>query len=92
MVLAGTILGLALVWLVAPYEVMFGHGWRFVVGVVACAAGGRSVISRRWRATGNPKIFALALPFIAHVLHGGDDRLGGALLARHRGEMEKPGL
>jgi hopene-associated glycosyltransferase HpnB len=64
LILAGTIIGLALVWLVAPYEVVFGHGWRFVFGLIASAL---AVISyfptlSRYR---QPKIVALALPFIA---------------------------
>jgi hopene-associated glycosyltransferase HpnB len=64
LVLAGTIVGLALVWLVAPYEVLFGHGWRFIAGL---AAYGLAVVSylptlARYR---QPKILALALPLIA---------------------------
>ena len=64
LILAGTIIGLALVWLVAPYEVVFGHGWRFVFGLIASAL---AVISyfptlSRYR---QQKIVALALPFIA---------------------------
>jgi len=63
-ILAGTILGLALVWLVAPYEVVYGHGWRFLFGLAASAL---AVISyaptlARYR---QPKSFALALPLIA---------------------------
>ncbi|MDD2705819.1 MAG: glycosyltransferase [Acidocella sp.] len=63
-VLAVTILGLALVWLVAPFEVVFGHGWRFFAGL---AAFWLAVVSyfptlTRYRV---PKYFALALPLIA---------------------------
>jgi hopene-associated glycosyltransferase HpnB len=63
-VLAGTILGLALVWLVAPYEVAFGHGWGFAAGLVASVLAVVSYFPTlaRYR---QPKILALALPFIA---------------------------
>src|SRR5271163_1433501 len=64
LVLAGTIIGLALVWLVAPYEILFGHGWRFAAGLIAY---GLAVVSylptlARYR---QPKILALTLPLIA---------------------------
>ena len=63
-ILAATLLGLALVWLVAPYEVLFGHGWRFIFGLAASAL---AVISyfptlARYR---QHRVFALALPAIA---------------------------
>ena len=63
-VLAGTIIGMALVWLVAPYEVIFGHGWHFVFGVVASLLALVSYFPTlaRYR---QPKLFAVALPFIA---------------------------
>jgi hopene-associated glycosyltransferase HpnB len=64
LVLAGTILGMALVWLVAPYEVVYGHGWKFLFGLAASVL---AVISyfptlARYR---QPKVMALALPFVA---------------------------
>jgi hopene-associated glycosyltransferase HpnB len=64
LVLAGTIIGLALVWLVAPYEILFGHGWRFAAGLIAY---GLAVVSylptlARYR---QPKVLALTLPLIA---------------------------
>lgn len=62
--LAGTILGLALVWLVPVGEVLFGHGWRFLFGLAAFAL---AVVSyqptlRRYRIS---RFWALALPLIA---------------------------
>ncbi|HQT45579.1 MAG: glycosyl transferase [Acidocella sp. 20-63-7] len=64
LILAGTLIGLTLVWLVAPYEVVFGHGWPFLAGLAASAL---AVISyfptlKRYH---QPKRLALALPFIA---------------------------
>jgi hopene-associated glycosyltransferase HpnB len=63
-VLAATIVGLALVWLVAPYEVIYGHGWKFAAGVVASLLAVVSYFPtlHRYRQS---KLFALALPFIA---------------------------
>jgi hopene-associated glycosyltransferase HpnB len=64
LVLAGTIIGLALVWLVAPYEILFGHGWRAAAGLVAyvLAVGSYLPTLARYR---QPKILALTLPLIA---------------------------
>ena len=64
LVLAGTILGLALVWLVAPYEILFGHGWRFAAGLIAYALAVISYLPTLARYC-QPKILALALPLIA---------------------------
>jgi hopene-associated glycosyltransferase HpnB len=63
-VLAMTILGLALVWLVAPWTILFGHGWRFVFGLAAFALAAASYFPTldRYR---QPKYFAIALPLIA---------------------------
>jgi hopene-associated glycosyltransferase HpnB len=63
-VLLVTILGLALVWLVPIYGVIFGHGWGFCAGLAAYAL---SVVSfmptlARYRVT---RWWALALPLIA---------------------------
>jgi hopene-associated glycosyltransferase HpnB len=64
LVLAGTIIGLALVWLVAPYEILFGHGWGFIAGLIAYALAVISYLPTlaRYR---QPKILALTLPLIA---------------------------
>jgi hopene-associated glycosyltransferase HpnB len=64
LVLAGTIIGLALVWLVAPYEILFGHGWRFIAGLVAYVLAVISYLPTlaRYR---QPKALALTLPLIA---------------------------
>jgi len=63
-ILAGTIIGLALVWLVPPYQVAFGHGWGFIAGLAASALAVLSFIPtlERYR---QPRLLALALPFIA---------------------------
>ncbi len=63
-ILIGTLIGLTLVWLIPPYEVIFGHGWHFLAGLIALAL---SIISymptlRRYN---RPKFWALALPLIA---------------------------
>jgi hopene-associated glycosyltransferase HpnB len=62
--LAATILGMTLVWLVAPAQVLFGHRWGFAEGLVASIL---AVLSyqptlRRYRL---PRVYAAALPFIA---------------------------
>ncbi len=64
LILAGTILGLTLVWLVAPYEVLHGHGWPFLAGLAASALAVASYLPTlaRYR---QPRLLALALPFIA---------------------------
>ncbi len=64
LILAGTILGLALVWLVAPYEILFGHGWRFVAGLVAYALAVVSYFPTLTRYR-QPKAMAFVLPLIA---------------------------
>ncbi len=63
-VLAGTLVGLALVWLVAPYEVIFGHGWGFACGLAASALAIWSYFPTLARYH-QPRALALALPFIA---------------------------
>lgn len=64
--LAGTLLGLALVWFVAPYEIFFGHGWRFGAGLLTAILAVLSYFPtlERYRQS---KLFALALPLIALV-------------------------
>ncbi len=63
-ILAGTLIGLTLVWLVAPYELLFGHGWRFLFGAAAFALAMVSYFPTlaRYRQS---RVFALALPFVA---------------------------
>ena len=63
-ILAGTIVGLALVWLVPPYEIVFGHGWGFLFGLVAFGLAVVSYMPTLAR-YGQPRIWALALPVIA---------------------------
>ncbi len=62
--LALTLLGLTLVWLVPAYETVFGHGWRFICGLAAFVL---AMISyqptlARYRVS---RFLALALPLIA---------------------------
>jgi len=63
-VLVVTILGLALVWLVPIYAVIFGHGWRFCAGLAAYALSMVSFMPTlaRYRVA---RWWALALPLIA---------------------------
>jgi hopene-associated glycosyltransferase HpnB len=63
-VLAGTLLGLALVWLVPAWDVMFGHGWRFLFGLAAFALAAVSYLPTLARYRQN-RAWALALPAIA---------------------------
>ncbi len=63
--LAGTIIGLALVWLVAPYEILFGGlGWRFFLGLATFGLAGLSYLPTLQRYK-QSSYFALALPGIA---------------------------
>ncbi len=64
LVLAGTIVGLALVWLAAPYDVAFGHGWGFGAGLVAWLLAMVSYLPTL-RRYGLSRFYALALPLIA---------------------------
>jgi hopene-associated glycosyltransferase HpnB len=59
-----TIIGLALVWLVAPVEILFGRGFAFWSGLVAFVLAMISYFPTLQR-YGQPKLWALALPGIA---------------------------
>jgi hopene-associated glycosyltransferase HpnB len=63
-VLVVTLLGLALVWLVPVWAVVFGHGWRFVFGLAASALAVASYMPTlaRYRVS---RLWALALPLVA---------------------------
>jgi hopene-associated glycosyltransferase HpnB len=63
-VLVVTLLGLTLVWLVPVWAVLFCHGWRFILGLVASALAVASYMPTlaRYRVS---RLWALALPFIA---------------------------
>jgi hopene-associated glycosyltransferase HpnB len=65
-ILAGTILGLALVWLVAPCAILFGGflSWRFFLGLATYGMGVLSFFPTLQRYN-QPKYLALALPGIA---------------------------
>jgi len=62
--LVGTLLGLALVWLVPAWEIVFGHGWRFLFGLAAFALAAASYMPTltRYRRS---RLWAIALPAIA---------------------------
>ncbi len=59
-----TMAGLTVVWLVPPWEVVFGSGWRFGCGLAACALAALSYLPTlsRYRRL---KLWALTLPLIA---------------------------
>jgi hopene-associated glycosyltransferase HpnB len=64
LLLALTLIGLTLVWLVPAYETIFGHGWHFVFGLTAYALAAISYLPTlsRYRVS---KFWAIALPLIA---------------------------
>ncbi len=62
--LALTLLGLALVWLVPAGEMSFGHGWGFTLGLAAFALGAISYLPTLAR-YGRSRLWAFALPLIA---------------------------
>ncbi len=64
MILAGTLLGLTLVWLVPAWEVLFGHGWSFLFGLAAFALAAVSYLPTLTR-YGQSRFWALTLPLIA---------------------------
>jgi hopene-associated glycosyltransferase HpnB len=64
LMLALTLAGLALVWLVPAGEVLFGHGAGFVFGLAAFALGAISYMPTLAR-YGRTRLWALALPLIA---------------------------
>jgi hopene-associated glycosyltransferase HpnB len=59
-----TMAGLTVVWLVPPWEAVFGSGWRFGCGLAACALAALSYLPTlsRYRRV---KLWALTLPLIA---------------------------
>lgn len=59
-----TMTALTLVWLVPPWEVAFGSGWRFGCGLAACVLAACSYLPTLSRYQRN-KLWALALPLIA---------------------------
>jgi hopene-associated glycosyltransferase HpnB len=62
--LALTLLALAVVWLVPTAAVLFMHGWRFAVGAFACGLSAASYLPTLAR-YGRSPLWALALPLIA---------------------------
>ena len=63
-ILAGTVLGLALVWLAPPGLALFGHGWARGLGAVAWAGSAVSYVPTLRRFRQSPA-WALTLPGIA---------------------------
>ena len=59
-----TMMALILVWLVPPWEAVFGSGWRLGCGLAACALAACSYLPTLTRYRRN-KLWALALPLIA---------------------------
>ncbi|HEY2779529.1 MAG TPA: glycosyltransferase [Steroidobacteraceae bacterium] len=59
-----TIAGLTIVWLVPPWEAIFGNGWRFGCGLASCMLAAFSYMPTLIRYRCN-KLAALALPLIA---------------------------
>jgi hopene-associated glycosyltransferase HpnB len=64
LILAGTMIGLTLIWLVPAYEIVFGHGWRFAFGLAAFALAAASYMPTLARYHSS-RFWALALPAIA---------------------------
>lgn len=59
-----TMASLAMVWLVPPWEAVFGSGWRFGCGLAACTLAALSYMPTLGR-YGRLKLWALTLPLIA---------------------------
>jgi hopene-associated glycosyltransferase HpnB len=59
-----TMAALGIIWLVPPWEALFGSGWRMGCGLAACALAGVSYMPTLTRYRRN-KLWALALPLIA---------------------------
>jgi hopene-associated glycosyltransferase HpnB len=59
-----TMAALGIIWLVPPWEALFGTGWRMGCGLAACALAGVSYMPTLNRYRRN-KLWALALPLIA---------------------------
>jgi hopene-associated glycosyltransferase HpnB len=59
-----TLFGLTVVWLVAPWEILFGAGWKFLCGLATFLLAAASYIPTLRRYGRNP-LWALALPLIA---------------------------
>lgn len=59
-----TIAALTVIWLVPPWEALFGSGWRFACGIVACALAALSYLPTLMRYR-RLKLWTLALPLIA---------------------------
>ena len=62
--LAVTLVGLALMWLAPVWEMLFGHGWGFYCGLGACILAALTYLPTLAR-YGRSKLWALCLPLIA---------------------------
>ncbi len=81
--LAATLLGLGLVWLVPPGEILFGTGWRFVAGLVAFCLAAVSYFPTLQRYDRAPW-WVFALPVIA-LFYGGATLLSAVDAWRGKG-------
>ncbi len=61
-----TLLGLCAVWWMPAAAMVFGHGWQFVAGLLACALSAVSYLPTLAR-YGQSRLWALTLPLIALV-------------------------
>jgi hopene-associated glycosyltransferase HpnB len=59
-----TVAGLTVVWLVPPWELAFGSGWKRIIALAACALAALSYVPTLAR-YGRSKAWVLALPLIA---------------------------
>jgi hopene-associated glycosyltransferase HpnB len=64
LLLAVTVLGLTMVWIVPPFAALLGHGWSAAFGAAACALGAISFLPTLARYRRN-RLWVLALPLIA---------------------------
>ncbi len=81
LLLAGTIAGLALVWLVPPGLAVFGHGWARLAGLATFAAACASYLPTLRRFRLNPA-WALLLPAVASFYMAATI---GSAVQHHRG-------
>jgi hopene-associated glycosyltransferase HpnB len=64
LLLSITIIGLTLIWLVPVWEILFGHGWRWVLGLAAFLLAAITYMPTLAR-YGLSRTFSLVLPLIA---------------------------
>ena len=89
--LLGTVLGLALIWLVPPGVALFGHGAARWLAATAWAGSALSYVPTLQR-FGQGPLWALGLPVDRLLLYGGHDRIGGGPSSRPGRGLEKSGV